>query len=819
MKRDGISSIPKKRMRALLIAEKPALRRDIEAVYKKHKDEIPYEMKCMEQRGHLLTLKLPDEIDETQKEWCWENLPFHPEDNGGWQYKVIEEKKQGNFLTAKERYIAIQNELKKNHYDFIIHAGDPDQEGELLINIVLAGLKNKLPVKRYWTNAKTEIKILDALQNLKDDDNDPMLKNLMSAAVCRQHSDYRFGMNISRAATLKLGFRVATGRVKTTMLGIVCKREEEIKNFIPKTTYGIQAVYEDGFTGHAYVYNEKSNENEEKEDPTEGMVWFNTKEEAEEEMDKLPSSLVVTKCKKERMETFAPKLFKIATAQIAAGKKGYSASKTLSIIQSLYDKKYVTYPRTGCEYLHSTENLEKMIESAASVPSLKPFIEKIAPDAYAKVRATKKWINDKVVDGEGHSALAPTTQKPDFDSLSQEEKDIYEMICRQFVAIFLPPLVQDKTILETEGGNYTFKSSGKTLISKGFSEIFNTKFTDVEIPEYEEGDELYVENYDVHEKTTVCPKRYTDTDLVGVCEAPHKFLEDKSLKSLGKRLVIGTPATMASIIKELIVKDKYLQVTKEGKKDVLIPTESGTVIYNSLKDCSICKVDMTGEWENKLEEIRKGKSAPEDFEKSIRQDVEDLIDEIKAMDIEPLDISPDRKVICKCPECGGDIISGAKGFSCSNWKEKGCKVGAYAFACESRITDKEFSTLLQGEEITKKIKKGSKSWEQKLKYDFTEHKIVFISSEKKDEPTGFICPKCDGKIIDKGKLLECKDKCGFKLWKITCGKTLTDAQINNLFKNGTTGVIKGLKGKTGNVFDASIILKDDYSTGFEFAKK
>lgn len=818
MNGDKKSNIPK-RMKALLIAEKPSLRRDIEAVYQKHKNEIPYEMKCMEQRGHLLTLKLPDEIDEAQKEWRWENLPFHPEDNGGWQYKMIEEKKQGNFLTAKERYIAIQNELRKNHYDFIIHAGDPDQEGELLVNIVLACLKNKLPVKRYWTNAKTEVKILDALQNLKDDDNDPMLKNLMSAAVCRQHSDYRFGMNISRAATLKLGFRVATGRVKTPILGIVCRREDEIKNFVPRTTYGIQSVYEDGFTGYAYLYDEKGGiEDSKKEDLTEGMAWFDTKEEAEEQMSKLPSSLIITKYETERVETFAPKLFKLATAQIAAGKKGYSASETLNIIQSLYDKKYITYPRTSCEYLHSTENLEKMVESAASVPSLKPFIEQIVPSSYAKVRATKKWINDKIVDGEGHSALAPTTQKPDFNLLSEEEKEIYEMICRQFVAIFLPPLVQDKTVIETEGGDYTFKSSGKILVSKGFAEIFNTKFEDVEIPEYEVGEELYVTDYEIHEKTTVCPKRYTDTDLVKVCETPHKFLEDKSLKTLGKRLVIGTPATRAPIIKELIVKDKYLQIVKEGKKDVLVPTESGMAIYNNLKDCSICKVDMTGEWENKLEEIRKGQNNPENFETGICRDVENLINEIKKMDIEPLDVSTQKKVICKCPECDGNVISGAKSFFCSNWKEKKCKVGAYAFACESRITDKEFCSLLGGEEIVKKIKKGDSSWEQKLKYDFDAYKIIFINSVK-EELTSFICPKCDGKIIDKGRLLECRDKCGFKLWKSTCGKTLTEMQINNLFKNGATGVIKGLKSKSGNVFDANIILKDDYTTGFEFAKK
>ena len=213
--------------KALLIAEKPSLRREIETVYKKHKSEIPYEITFMEQRGHLLTLKNPSELDEELKKWDWDTLPIHPEEYGGWQYKPISEKKTGKFLTSQERFEAIGKELKSGSYDFVINAGDPDQEGELLIRIVLAALKNKLPVKRYWTNALTEEKILDALKNLRDDDHEPELVHLLDAAYARQHSDWRFGMNISRAATLKMGARCACGRVKTPILGIVCKREKE----------------------------------------------------------------------------------------------------------------------------------------------------------------------------------------------------------------------------------------------------------------------------------------------------------------------------------------------------------------------------------------------------------------------------------------------------------------------------------------------------------------------------------------------------------------------------------------------------------------
>ena len=257
-------------MRALLIAEKPDLMRKIEACYRAHPSEIPYSITFTAQRGHLVTLKKPDELDEELKEWSWDTLPIVPEKHGGWQYQVIKEKKTGNYMTPRERYDEIKKELLTGKYDFVINAGDPDQEGELLVRIVLEHMKNKLPVKRFWTNDLTESHILHALQNLRDDDHDPMLKNLLAAAYGRQHSDYRFGMNLSRAATLKMGARVACGRVKTPILAIVCRREEEIENFKPKTTYGVQAMYTEGFAGS--LINNAARGGEEDEEGNDGVI-------------------------------------------------------------------------------------------------------------------------------------------------------------------------------------------------------------------------------------------------------------------------------------------------------------------------------------------------------------------------------------------------------------------------------------------------------------------------------------------------------------------------------------------------------------------
>ena len=802
--------------KGLLIAEKPSLRRTIESVYNKHRSEIPYEITFKEQRGHLLTLKMPNELDEDLKEWSWDTLPINPEDYGGWRYKTIAEEKKGSFLTSKERFDEIRDEYRSGKYDFIIHAGDPDQEGELLVKIVLLAIKNSLPVKRYWSNDTTEEKVLEALKNLKDDDNDPMLKNLFAASIGRQHSDYRVGINLSRAATLKLGVRTALGRVKTPIMSIVCQREKDIQSFTPTTVYGVKVDYDAGFSGQMYDGSAEA-DTEEKESPSEdtGLIWFDTKEEAEDVIENLDFPATVISYDKKKTTTYAPKLYKLATAQVEAGKHGYTSSRTLEIIQGLYEKGFLSYPRTDCEYLSSGENLNAMIKSASVCPDLKSYIDEIAPSAISKVRGTKKWINDKKLEEAGHSALVPTSKAPDYAMLSEDEKFIYTLICRRFVAIFLPPLIKEETVLITDISGHTFKSTGKTVVDEGYSKIFGTKFTDTEIPEYESGDEISSGDFSIAEKTSTCPKRFTDATIIQMCEAPHKFLEDASLKALGEHLSIGTPATRASIIEELIVKDKYLKREKSGKQTNIVPTDTGMAIYDALHGRDITKVDMTGRWELMLEDIRAGKLSLKDFENNMIQDVADMVEDIKDSDIEPIGSSAKRTAICTCPECGGDIISGPKSFFCSNYKEKGCKVGNFKKICNSPIKDEDFAAMLNGEEITMKVKKGSNSWNQRLKYDFEEHKVAFVQS--KETESSYYCPNCGSAMKENDRVISCADDCGFKFWKTSCGKALSNEEIRKFFEEGDTGLVSGLKSKAGKPFKANIVFdKDRNSTKFVF---
>ena len=805
--------------KGLVIAEKPSLMRTIRDVYEKHKNELPYELEFIAQQGHLLTLKLPSELDPEQAKWSFDHLPFFLTEHGGWQYKLITG--TGIAAKAKEKYYDIRDELKSGDYDFIVHAGDPDQEGELLVDIVLQSLHNHLPVKRYWSNDNTEEKALEALKNLRDDDNDPMLINFKKAGYCRQHVDYLYGMNLSEAVSLQMGGRAAIGRVKTWLLGMVARREDEIKNFKPSTCYGIKASYADGFDGQMFdqkTIKPDKNDNDKDADAEEkqGYVYYDTEAEAKAVVDGLGRKAVVKDFQKKLVTTYAPKLFEMTGAQVAGGKLGYAIDETSSALQSLYEKGYLSYPRTDCEYLSSHENFHAMIDSCRAVPELVPYIDSINESGIQRVLKSKKYVNDKALTEHGHSALAPTTKSPNFASLSDTEKDIYTLVCRQFIAIFLDPQKSKKVTLVTEIDGHTFKSAGKEMVDEGYLKIFSTKTTDNIIPAYNIGDVIKVDSIDTVSKTTKCPGHLTGTDLAEMAREPHKFLEDESLKALGDKLHIGTSATRGPIIKQLVDKDKYLHIVarKGAKQGYLEPTDDGYRIYQNLKNEEMCKTDTTAQWELSLDKIRNGELDSREFEHDMEKHIARMVEKIRLTEMAQFAKANASKfnVLCTCPKCGSDIISGPNNFFCSGRKEKGCEIGLYKTILGAKITDDDFKALLEGHVIEKKLKKESSVWMQKLKYNVDEHKLEFAKDEiKKLE---FKCPACKTEVEDTGRTVKCPG-CGFTIWKSQCGHVLKDSEIEDLLTKGSTKTIKGLKSKKGTRFDAKIAINDDL-TGTTF---
>lgn len=816
-------------MKALVISEKPSLGRVIEACYKKHRNEIPYTCTFATQRGHLMTLLLPEEIDENMKKWTWDNLPFYPQDHGGWKYKVIQEKKQGNFETSKERYDKIKNYLNSNDFDFIIHAGDPDQEGELLVNLVLTSLNNKLPVKRFWTNDLTEEKILSALKNLKDDQHDPMLTNLLSAAYARQHWDYIFGMNISRGATLQMHGRAACGRVKTVLLNIVVQREKEIANFKPKTVYGVTANYTKGFTGTLFNSSEATTDNEYADaDQKAGIVWFDTKKEADDFIKQLENKGKVIKNEKKHSSSYAPKLFKLSTAQVTAGRNGIPDNVTLNTIQGLYEKKILSYPRTDCEYLSSHENFEGILNQLKKIDVLAPFVEQITAQDIARVKRTKKWINDKALEESGHSALSPTTETFDFESLSQTEKTIYLMICKRFVAMFLPPLEQDNVEIVTEVNRgdtkSTFRSIGKRTTSKGFTAIFGINAQDSELPSVQLGEILPITNFEMNEKTSTCPSRFTSSDLIAVCENPAKYLNDESLRKLGKKLKIGTPATRSGIIRQLATPndcftenhqrgDGYLNEEKIGKRKVLVPTEAGNELIENLNGLLITKVDMTGIWEERLEMLRKGETSSEEVDKKMRSDFEKMMTEIKNKPMSQISSgkSTSSTLSASCPFCGGKLKKISSIYVCENHKkddEKSCGFILGSSILGANFTEKDITSLCEkGDTSDKKMKskKTGKNFSAHLHLNKEERKIELKMA---DNTTKLACPICGKPIVKFIKGYKCSDdNCSFILWNKMFGRSFKNSELEKLIASKKLPTIDNfVSTKTGKKYSASLYL-------------
>lgn len=818
--------------KALLIAEKGSLMNTIKDVYDKNKDKIPYEIDFTSQRGHLVELLMPDEIDENLKTWSWDTLPFHPDEHGGWKYKVKKEKRVGNFPTAQERFESIKEAINSCKYDFIINAGDPDQEGELLIHLVLNEIGNTLPVKRFWSNNLTDENILKSLQNLRDD-NEKFFANILDAAHARQRSDYRFGLNLTRAATLKMGGTAAVGRVKTVMLNMVVQRENQIRNFKEEIMYGVKLNYKEGFSASLYVppeqveaVNDEDDEDINKQEK--GIVWFKTKQEAENVLSKLQniSSIESYQTKEERQKP--PKLFKMVTAQNAAGKAfGYQTDQVDKIIQELYEMKLLSYPRTDCEYIPSNEDLKSILEAFKEQPGLYLYTKDIKDEDIARVKRTKKWCNDTEVNKAGHTALIPTTKSINGTSLTQDQLNIYMMVAKQFISIFMPDLVQNKVEILSKNSEHLFRTTGKTLINPGYTKIFNTDIKDINVPVVEKGQIVNVESKETTEKKTTCPKRFTSTSLAMACDNPIKYLEDDSLKALGKELKIGTPATRSGIIKELIERDNYMKNVKNGKKIEIAPTPTGEIIIDNLKDFDICKVDMTGMWEEELISVRNGELGLEEIEKRMKERVNKAVEDFKNANMKAIPSNNKYQEIAICPKCGGKIIEGPKMFFCTNGKEHGCKVGGFKEVYGATITRDEFLGMLQGQkyekEMTFKNKETGKVSNWKQEVGLNENGT--ITPIKKNENTGWKCPACGKDIYEKTSVYACEGNddgsCGVIFGKTIGGVDISKEDFRKLFTEGQSGVIKKIKSskKKGQTYNARLVInKETKKVDMEFVE-
>ena len=652
-------------MKALLIAEKPSLMREIQAAYRENRKAIGLDIDFMAQAGHLVGLKMPDEINkEKYGRWSLDNLPI----DVPYQYKVIPGK---NDLVSK-----IRGAVKSGDYDFVIHAGDPDGEGELLVRLVLDYVGNKLPVKRFWSNDLTHDAIAEALQDLK---NDSEYDNVYNAALVRQHIDYQFGMNVTVAATIKMGELYRLGRVKAPIIKMIVDREREIRNFQQTSTWKRSFIYD-----NCEFVNEEA---------------FKTKEECKAATP-ITDRATVDAVKDEIKNVKAPKLFKLSTLQTEAHKVlGMGAAQTLSVLQDLYEAKLVSYPRTDCEYIASGVDVGGIKNSIIGVVEVdRNLIKRSA----SSIKGDSTYVNDKAISTEGHTAIIPTGLSA--AELTGRHKALYDLIARRFLAMFGEfKQVRNISVTTYPDGN---KDYGKYVwkdaldVNPGWEYILNPNFQarTGSGKVYREGEVLVPIEFKEKEVVSKPPARYNDGSLIAALDKPEAFKDDDGKVDYK----IGTPATRATIIEECI-KTGYFDKDKKG---VFTPTIKAERIVDSIGDIDLFQVTNSGRLESMLEQVRHGSANAKTVEDKLMKECISATEDIKGRDT--IKMRGGDKPIGQCPCCQGDVVSGKFGAYC---KEKCGMIVSKAMG--KNLTDVQVQSLLAGK---KTLVKGLKSKDGKL-YD------------------------------------------------------------------------------------------------------
>lgn len=801
-------------MKALVIAEKAQLKNTIEDFIKKNgfKDDLH----CIALHGHICGIKEPQEMNSEWEKWRIDTLPMIPQK---FEYKVNDQ----------QLFDRIKRELKDNHYDYIINFTDPEREGQHIFYSVYNQLNCKLPVKRLWAKDLTTKKFAKALNEMEDDLNTPFYKNLTKAAFLRAYADWIVGMNCTRAISIRNNLVIRSGRVVTPVLSMLVQRELEIQNFTSATSYDCIANFgPTPFTGQ-YV----------SPDDKQGSA-FETKAEAEKLIKSLPTTGKIKSIEKDNVSDYSPTLYSTATLQVDANQiYGYTLKQTADVLQFFWDNKILTYPRTGSSYITKDMALELMdnLQSIYEVPELKKYVEKISQQDIINLSKNKKYVDDSKVSA--HTAIITTGAKVNYSRLTEQQKNIFFLVARRMVGMFMDPMISEKQVVMVEVGNHLFKSNGSKMVQKGYKILYNYTPSEIELSFLKVNDKVTIDKVTPVERVTKPPKRYTEASIVTAMINAGKTIEDKELSDVltpdaDGNGGIGTPATRESIVSKVLdtYKNKngeYHLAEKKGKS--IIPTEIGIKIIQSLDGSSIVSPRLTAEWEQKLIKVESGTLSDKQFMTEMSNYIQgeiQLLKNIKSINGQKTSGSTVSAIDgITCPHCKGRVLQSAKGYFCENIR---AEAKPCPFVLSKSVLDKEISTgmlkqLVQGEKtdpIKMKNPKTKKSFEARLHYNIETSKLdfVFENSPQKGEEI-MECPKCKGKLIKLqgkfGPYYTCENKC-LMLSETISGHKLTKTDLKKLLQGGEIGPFELTK-KDGGSFNASLSLKDDGKINYIFAKK
>ena len=628
-------------MKSLVLAEKPSVARDIARVLgcsKKLNGAIEGNRYVVTWAlGHLVTLADPEEYDKKYKEWKLEDLPMMPKKM---ELVVIKQ-------TAKQ-YHAVKTQLYRKDVNEIIIATDAGREGELVARWILEKSGCRKPIKRLWISSVTDKAIKAGFSSLKDGRE---YDTLYSAAWARAEADWLVGINATRALTCKYNAQLSCGRVQTPTLAMIEKREEEIHSFKPETYYGINLMAE----GIRFTWQDKKS----------GSARSFSKERIETLKQKMQGApLFIKEVEKKAKKTYAPALYDLTELQRDANKKfGFSAKETLNIMQRLYENhKILTYPRTDSRYLSSDVigTLKERLKACAVGP-----YKKMAGSLSMKpVKANKSFVDDKKVSD--HHAIIPTEQFVQLDHLTNEERKIYDLVVRRFLAVLYPPFEYEQTTVKAGCEEEEFLAKGKIVLKEGWKEAYEGSWSDEEdeeqkgesalreqkLPNLEKGMQFSNNiRIEIITGTTRPPAHFNEATLLSAMENPVRYMESrdaKTVKTLGETGGLGTVATRADIIDKLF--HSFL-MEKRGKE--IFITSKGRQLLKLVPE-DLKKPELTADWENKLSKIAEGKLKDKIFLSEIRIYAQELTKEIKTGDGT---FRHDNLTNTKCPVCGKRMLA------------------------------------------------------------------------------------------------------------------------------------------------------------------
>lgn len=620
-------------MKHLVIAEKPSVGRDIARVLHCNKKTNTYiegtDYIVTWALGHLVTLADPEQYDEQYKTWNMDTLPMLPE-----HWKLVVIKQTGRQFHAVKELI-----FRKDVSDIII-ATDAGREGELVARWILDKAGNQKPLKRLWISSVTDKAIREGFQNLRPGKS---YEPLYRAAVARAQSDWVVGINATRALTCKYNAQLSCGRVQTPTLAMIAAREEEIRTFKPVPYYGLKAAV----GGITFTWT----------DARSGSSRSFDKDRIQAIKQASAPSLLVTDVRKKLKKTFAPALYDLTALQREANQKfGFSAKQTLNIMQRLYENhKVLTYPRTDSRYL--TTDIVPTLKERLKACAVGPYSKIAGRLSMQKLQANKSFVNDSKVSD--HHAIIPTEQFVQLDHMSNEERKIYDLVVRRFLAVLSPACEYGETSISGTIGEERFSAKGNFIKSAGWREVYESGYTDgededeeqttfsqISLPDVQKGETLPVTALTITEGKTKPPACFTEGTLIAAMENPVKYLKHKDkdvVKTLGETGGLGTVATRADIIEKLF--NSFLM---EKKGNEIHITSKGKQLL-SLVPSDLKSPELTASWEMRLQAIAKGKESDKAFMKEIEHYTKALIQEIKSADGT---FRHDNMTRTKCPECG-----------------------------------------------------------------------------------------------------------------------------------------------------------------------